>query len=77
MYVNADRFSAVATISEITPPRSYLAIPITTLVGVRNPMAFVFNSEDNTIQMRQISIGITDRNYVEVTSGLSEGGSNS
>ena len=25
------------------------------------------------IQMRQISIGITDGNYVEVTSGLSEG----
>lgn len=109
MHINADRFSAVATISEITPPlseasenrriiwrfdnrskvlepviygevslqtatpRSYLAIPITALVGVRNPMAFVFNSEDNTIQMRQISIGITDGNYVEVTSGLSEG----
>ena len=78
MHINADRFSAVATISEITPPlseasenrriiwrfdnrskvlepviygevtlktatpRSYLAIPITALVGVRNPMAFVF-----------------------------------
>ena len=53
-------------------PRSYLAIPLSALFSIKHPIAFVFNSEDNTVQMRQISIGITDGNYVEVISGLSE-----
>lgn len=54
-------------------PHSYLAIPTNALVSVKNPMVFVFNSEDNTINMRQISIGVTDGDYVEVVSGLTEG----
>lgn len=54
-------------------PHSRLAIPVTALVGVKNPMVFVLDTKDNTIYMRKISLGVTDGEYVEVTSGLTEG----
>lgn len=58
---------------KIPPLHNYLVIPMSALVDVKHPFAFVFNPEEDTVYMRQISIGITDGNYVEIISGLTEG----
>ena len=59
----------------IKADKSYegLCIPLSCLADSSHSSAFVWNSEKNTIEKREIKTGSEDETYIEVFSGLKEG----
>lgn len=58
----------------IKATKSYknLAVPLDAVSNLSKPFVFVLG-EDDTAKMREVEIGVTDGDYVEILSGLKEG----